>query len=249
MWTAKSSTQGLFANMNRIKHSDNLNAIAEGSNPSAIRHHAGKIAALVIILILLCDQFLKIWIKTHFYLGEDHEILPWFHIKFIENNGMAFGMELWNKMLLTFGRIIAVGFLIWCLIKIVKQFELRTGFIISIALITAGAAGNIFDCVFYGEIFNNPTPPVIAEAFPVGGGYAGWFEGKVVDMLYFPFCNFYWPDWIPVIGGQYYEFFAYIFNIADASICVGVAILIIFYSKDFSYALGRNQKNKIESNE
>ena len=222
------------------------NAIAEGQTPSAIRLKAGWLAAAIIVAVLAVDQILKIWIKTHFYLGEDHEIFPWFHIKFIENNGMAFGMQLWNKYFLTFGRIIAVGVLIWCLVKISRRFELRTGFIVAVALITAGAAGNIFDCVFYGEIFNDPMPPQYAVAFPQGGGYAGWFEGRVVDMLYFPFFDFYWPEWMPVVGGQYYEFFAYIFNIADASICVGVALLLIFYSKDFSMALNRNAKEPEE---
>lgn len=217
-------------------------------NVQYIRRHAGWLAAAIIIVVLICDQFLKIWIKTHFYLGEDHEIFPWFHIKFIENNGMAFGMELWNKYLLTFGRIIAVGVLIWCLVKIISRYELRTGFIVSVALITAGAAGNIFDCVFYGEIFNDPMPPQIAQAFPIGGGYAGWFEGRVVDMLYFPFFEFIWPEWIPGVGGQPYEFFAYIFNIADASICVGVFLLILFYSSDFSRAMG-SKKAEMKSNE
>lgn len=240
---ARSSTHVSHAEMSdNIK--DKSDSIAEVRTPSALRLHAGWMAAVIIIGVLLVDQIVKIWIKTHFYLGEDHEIFPWFHIKFIENNGMAFGMELWNKLILTFGRIIAVGVLIWCITRIVRRYELRTGFIVAIALITAGAAGNIFDCVFYGEIFDNPYPPQIAQAFPVGGGYAGWFEGKVVDMFYFPFFDFYWPEWMPFVGGQYYEFFAYIFNVADASICVGVALLIIFYSKDFSLALSRDRENK-----
>lgn len=205
------------------------------------RRNAGWLAAAIILTVLLCDQILKIWIKTHFYLGEDYEILPWFHIKFIENNGMAFGMELWNKYLLTFGRIIAVGVLIWCITRIIKRSDLRLGFIVSVALITAGAAGNIFDCVFYGEIFSDPMPPMIADSFPIGGGYASWFEGRVVDMLYFPLFDFYWPEWVPGIGGNYFEFFAYIFNIADASICIGVFLLIIFYSNDFSRAIARDK--------
>lgn len=215
-------------------------------NAPLLRRYAGWLAAAIIVAVLVCDQVVKIYVKTHFYLGEDFEIFPWFHIKFIENNGMAFGMELWNKYLLTFGRIIAVGVLIWCLVKIVGRNDLRLGFLISVALITAGAAGNIFDCVFYGEVFNNPMPPQIAEAFPVGGGYAGWFEGRVVDMLYFPFFDFYWPEWVPGVGGQYYEFFAYIFNIADSSICVGVFLLIIFYSSDFSKALARTPKDSCD---
>lgn len=192
---------------------------------------------ITILLVVVADQALKIWVKTSFYLGEDLELTSWFHLKFIENNGMAFGLELWNKVFLTLGRIIAVAFLIWLLIKLFHKKTLRNGFYIAVALITAGAAGNIFDCVFYGEIFNNPYPPQIASFVPFGDGYSTWFEGRVVDMFYFPFFDFYWPEWMPLVGGQYYEFFAYIFNLADASICVGVAMLIFFYSKDTSLAL------------
>lgn len=117
----------------------------------------------------------------------------------------------------------------------------------AIALIIAGAAGNIFDCVFYGQVFNNPMPPEMAVAFPTGGGYAGWFEGRVVDMLYFPLFSFYWPDWMPIVGGQYFEFFQYIFNIADSSICIGVMLLILFYSNDASAAfqfIGKSDNKK-----
>ena len=197
---------------------------------------AGWLALIIAFVVIIADQTLKIWIKTNFYIGEDYEIFRWFHIKFIENNGMAFGLELWNKLVLTFGRIIAVALFVWFIIKVKDIKGIRKGFIVAVALIAAGAAGNIFDCVFYGKIFNNPMPPQVAEIFPADGGYAGWFEGKVVDMLYFPFFDFYWPEWMPVVGGSYYEFFAYIFNIADASICIGVALLILFYSKDASVA-------------
>ena len=203
----------------------------------------GYLLAGIIILILITDQFLKIWVKTHFYLGEGYEITPWFVIKFIQNNGMAFGMELMSKIFLTFGRIIAVGVFIWALWKMLSCHKLRIGFLIAFALIIAGAAGNVFDCVFYGKLFNNPYPPEVAHLFPLDGGYAGWFEGKVVDMLYFPLFSFTWPDWIPIIGGGKFEFFEYIFNIADASITIGVLMLIFFYSTDLGVAWRYLQEN------
>ena len=200
---------------------------------------------MIILLIIIVDQCLKIWVKTNFYLGEDYPLTSWFHIKFIENNGMAFGLELWDKLFLTIGRIVAVTLFILFIIRIKDNKNLRIGFIVSIALITAGAAGNIFDCVFYGKIFDAPYGYELATLFPVEGGYAGWFEGRVVDMLYFPLLTFYWPDWVPIVGGQPYEFFQYIFNIADSSICIGVFLLIFFYSKDFNDALQllKNKKN------
>lgn len=196
----------------------------------------GWLVVIVMLLVVVADQAVKFYVKTHFYMGEAFEVFPWFQIKFIENNGMAFGMELFNKFILTFGRIAAVAFFIWFIKKTLSLKGLKKGFYIACALITAGAAGNIFDCVFYGEIFNNPFPPEHAVLFPTGGGYAGWFEGRVVDMLYFPFFSFTWPSWIPGLGGKEYEFFQYIFNIADASICVGVALLILFFSSDCSKA-------------
>ncbi|MDE6341001.1 MAG: signal peptidase II, partial [Muribaculaceae bacterium] len=135
----------------------------------------GWLVTLIMLAIVLVDQIVKIYVKTHFYLGEAYEVFPWFQIKFIENNGMAFGMELFNKFILTFGRIAAVVFFIWFIRKTLAFGNLRIGFFIAAALITAGAAGNIIDCVFYGEIFNNPFPPAHAVLFPEGGGYAGWF--------------------------------------------------------------------------
>ncbi|MDE6295452.1 MAG: lipoprotein signal peptidase [Muribaculaceae bacterium] len=192
--------------------------------------------AIIISVIVIADQWLKIWVKTHFYLGEDLALTDWFHLKFIENNGFAFGIEWLNKYVLTFGRIAAVILFIWCLRKMINMSDLRQGFLVSVALIIAGAAGNIFDCVFYGELFNNPYPPEVAQFLPPGGGYAGWFEGRVVDMLYFPLFSFTWPDWIPFVGGEHYLFFQYIFNLADAAITIGVLLLIFFYSKDASVA-------------
>lgn len=207
------------------------------------------LVTVISICVVLADQILKFWVKTNFYLGEDLPITSWWHLKFIENNGMAFGLELWNKLVLSLGRIAAVALFIWFVSKIRHSTNLRIGFFVAVALIIAGAAGNIFDCVFYGKIFNNPMPPGVAELFPPDGGYAGWFEGRVVDMLYFPLFSFFWPDWMPVVGGQYYEFFQYIFNIADASICIGVGLLIFFYSSDASKAfaeIGELKKLKEE---
>lgn len=129
----------------------------------------GTLAAVIIVLIIILDQALKIWVKTSFYLGEDLEILPWFHLFFIENNGMAFGMTIGSKLLLTLFRIAAVSFLIWYIVRIYRLRTIPAGYLVCLALITAGAAGNIFDCVLYGQIFNNPMPPQTATLFPVGG--------------------------------------------------------------------------------
>ncbi len=189
----------------------------------------GFLAACIIAIVLILDQALKIWIKTHFYLGEDIEILSWFHLLFIENNGMAFGMTIGSKLLLTLFRIVAVSFLVWYIVRICRLRTVPTGYLVCLALITAGAAGNIFDCVFYGVIFNNPMPPQTATLFPVAGGYAPWLMGRVVDMLYFPLFSFTWPEWIPWLGGGEFLFFNPVFNLADAAISVGIFILILFY--------------------
>ncbi|MDE6218727.1 MAG: lipoprotein signal peptidase [Muribaculaceae bacterium] len=207
---------------------------------SEIRSHEegarkGLLVAVIALFVVIFDQVSKFLVKTRFYLGEDLPLTDWWHIKFIENNGMAFGMELTSKYILTFGRIAAVVLLIWFAIKVLRCKAIRTGFYIALALIIAGAAGNIFDCVFYGVIFNNPMPPQTAEFLPPEG-YAPLFHGMVVDMLYFPLFSFVWPEWIPFVGGQEFEFFQYIFNVADSAICIGVALIIFFFSKDASVA-------------
>ena len=189
----------------------------------------GWLATLVIVGIILIDQLIKIYVKTSFYLGEDVEIFPWFHLKFIQNNGMAFGVEMGSKLFLTLFRVVVVGLLIWYIVRLCHRQFVKTGYILTLALITAGAAGNIVDCMFYGEIFSNPYPPEVATFVPWGQGYADLFHGLVVDMFYFPLFSFTWPDWMPFWGGSEFSFFDPVFNFADAAICVGVFVLIIRY--------------------
>ena len=190
-----------------------------------------KLAALIIALVIVIDQALKIWVKTHFDYGEEVEITSWFKLLFIENNGMAFGMELGSKLLLTLFRIIASGAFIYYLWRLRNSDDVPKGYIACIALITAGALGNVIDCIAYGLIFNNPMPPQVAQLFPPDGGYATLFNGRVVDMLYFPLCEWNWPQWMPMIGGNHFVFFQPIFNIADASLSVSVIVLILFYAR------------------
>lgn len=188
-------------------------------------------ALLPALLVVILDQCIKIWVKTSFYLGEDFEILPWFHLRFVQNNGMAFGMEILNKVTLTSLRIVLVALLCWYIVRLIKKAAVPVGYMVCIALITAGAFGNIIDCVLYGEIFNNPFPPNVASLVPVGEGYGTWFHGLVVDMFYFPLFSFTWPQWMPWIGGTQFSFFDPVFNLADASISVGIIMIILFYHK------------------
>ncbi len=192
----------------------------------------GRIALSVIFLMLLIDQLSKIWIKTHMQLHESIEITPWFYIYFTENNGMAFGIEIISKLFLSVFRLVAVVLIGYYLYKIVKK-NYRTGFIVCISLILAGALGNIIDSVFYGVVFDHSYGQ-LASFMPETGGYSSWFHGKVVDMLYFPLFSFYWPEWMPMVGGEEFVFFRPIFNLADSAITVGVALLLILYRKNLS---------------
>ena len=185
----------------------------------------------VIAAVIILDQVVKILVKTSMYLGESIEVASWFKILFIENNGMAFGMELGPKLFLTLFRIVVVGLIIWYIFKLIKSGgSVKTGYLVCLSLITAGAAGNIIDCLFYGMIFNNPLPPEIAQLFPADGGYAPILQGKVVDMLYFPLFSFDWPAWMPFVGGDHFVFFQPVFNIADAAITCGMIAIILFYA-------------------
>ena len=184
---------------------------------------------LIIFIILLLDQILKIWVKTHMYMGQEIVITNWFRIHFTENRGMAFGMELpgfWGKMFLSAFRLTAAVLGVWYLRHLIRG-KAHWGFITACSMILAGAIGNMIDGTFYGLIFSDSYNGV-AHAFSKGGGYAGLFQGKVVDMLWFPLYHGFFPNWLPVWGGEYYEFFRPVFNIADSSITVGVFIILIF---------------------
>ena len=182
------------------------------------------------ILLVVIDQIIKILVKTNMYWHESIRITDWFHIFFTENNGMAFGMEIFDKLFLTSFRVIASVGIAWLLYKFIKK-NLKTGFIVCVSLILAGALGNIIDCVFYGEIFSESTHSQIASFVPVGEGYADWFYGKVVDMFYFPIIETDWPEWMPFVGGEHFIFFSPIFNFADAAISCGIIAIILFYGR------------------
>lgn len=188
-------------------------------------------ALIIIAVVVILDQLIKIWVKTSFYWGESLEILPFFQLRFVQNPGMAFGWQLGSKLFLTLFRIIVVVCIFVYIYKIRKARSLPMGYLVCVAMITAGAMGNIFDCVLYGEIFNNPYPPQVASFVPWGQGYAPLFHGMVVDMFYFPLFSFVWPDWMPFVAGQRFSFFDPVFNLADASISVGMILIILFYSK------------------
>ncbi len=187
----------------------------------------------IIGLILLIDQVVKIWIKTHMFLGQEFHILDhWFILHFTENNGMAFGMEFggdYGKFFLSAFRLVFVCGLIWYLNKMVKEKSDKL-YITCLSLIIAGAIGNLIDSTFYGLIFSS-SDFQIAQLFPPEGGYAGWLHGKVVDMLYFPLVRGHFPQRFPIWGGEDFEFFRPVFNIADSSISIGVAMWIIFQKR------------------
>lgn len=195
----------------------------------------GSISVFLVLLLLLIDQVIKIYIKTHMYLHESIRVTDWFYIFFTENNGMAFGMQIIGKLFLTSFRIVAVAVICWCLFKFVKA-NLKTGFLVCVSLILTGALGNIIDSVLYGVMFSESTFSQIATYMPQGGGYAPLLYGKVVDMFYFPLIETEWPTWMPIVGGQHFVFFSPIFNFADSCISVGIVALLIFYGKYMNHA-------------
>ena len=191
------------------------------------------IVVLLVVAILLIDQVIKIEVKTNMRLHEVIDITGWFKINFIENNGMAYGMTFFNKLVLSLFRIVAISLIGYYLTKVIRKGA-RIGYIVCLAMVFAGAVGNMIDCMFYGLIFNASSPEYMSYFVPFGEGYAPFLMGKVVDMFYFPLIETTWPEWVPVVGGDDYIFFSPVFNFADASISVGVAILLLFYRRELS---------------
>ncbi|MDI9320163.1 MAG: lipoprotein signal peptidase [Phycisphaerales bacterium] len=191
-------------------------------------------ALLLILIIIIADQWLKIHIKTHYYYGEEHNVLGnWFRLHFIENNGMAFGMKFSQgdvgKLILTSFRLVAVGFGFYVLKQLVNKKYSR-GALVCGSLILAGAMGNLIDSMFYGLIFSESSFH-IAKMMPFGQGYGKFMHGQVVDMLYFPLVELKMPEWMPLVGGKLLSFFDPVFNIADAAISTGVITLLVFQKR------------------
>ncbi len=190
-------------------------------------------AVLVVFAVLLIDQMIKIWVKTSMTLHESIHVTDWFYITFIENNGMAFGMQLGSKIVLSLFRVIAIsalGYYIWLEVK----RKAKTGYLVCLSLVLAGAAGNLIDCMFYGLMFNASSPYYLSYFVPFGTGYAPFLMGKVVDMFYFPLIETEWPTWMPFVGGDHFVFFSPVFNFADSCISVSVVWILLFYRQEIS---------------
>ena len=191
----------------------------------------GRLAIILVVAILLIDQLIKIWVKTNMHLHESIHVFDWFYITFIENNGMAYGMQLGSKLVLSLFRVVAIsvlGYYLW--LQVGKKA--RMGYIVCLSMILAGAVGNLIDCMFYGLCFESSTPYDVASFVSFGDGYAPFLMGKVVDMFYFPMIVTTYPEWFPFWGGEEFIFFSPVFNFADSSISVGVVALLLFFRKE-----------------
>lgn len=211
----------------------------------------GLVVFVIIALLLAIDQIIKIEVKTSMRLHESIQITDWFYISFIENNGMAYGMTLVNKLVLSLFRMAAIGVLIYYLYRQIVN-NARMLYVILLSVVTAGAVGNLIDCMFYGLIFNASSPFYTSYFVNFGDGYAPFLMGKVVDMFYFPLIVTTWPDWVPFVGGNEFIFFSPVFNFADSCISVGMVLLLIFCRAELSkLSLHRadGQQDKTENKE
>ena len=199
-----------------------------------------------VFLLLVIDQVTKIWVKTTMIEGEMHEITSWFKIYFVENEGMAYGITIGSKLLLTLFRILAMSAGLYFLIRIIRTGRFSLPFYLCLSLVIAGGFGNVIDCLFYGEIFTSSHGSV-AQLVSWGQGYGDFLQGKVVDMLYFPIIRTTYPSWSPIHAGEPFIFFSPIFNFADSCITTGVLALLLFYRKTCTTALELLQKKKHSS--
>ncbi|MBO7045741.1 MAG: lipoprotein signal peptidase [Prevotella sp.] len=205
----------------------------------------GRLAVILVTVILLIDQVIKIWVKTSMCLHESIRITSWFYINYIENMGMAFGMQIGSKIILSLFRVVAIAVLAYYIWLQVKKHA-RTSYVLCLSMILAGAIGNLIDCMFYGLCFAGSSEFYTSYFVPFGTGYAPFLMGKVVDMFYFPLIETDWPDWMPLVGGDHFIFFSPVFNFADASISVGVVLLLLFFRKEISeISLKRVEKKEV----
>ena len=205
------------------------------------------VACLTIILSIVIDQTIKYCVKTNLPLGGQIHIADWFYIKFIENNGMAYGMTFINKPVLSLFRLVLISLLGWYIYRQIREGA-RMLYVFVLSLVFAGAVGNLIDCMLYGLIFSGSSPYYVSYLVPFGEGYSSFLTGRVVDMFYFPLIVTTWPEWMPVWGGQEFVFFSPIFNFADACISVGFVMLILFCRTELSKISFEKDKEKDKQN-
>lgn len=209
---------------------------------------AAWLSVLLIAVLLVTDQVIKIAVKTNMRLYESIWIADWFQIHFIENNGMAFGLSFINKYVLTIFRIVAVTLIAIYLRRQIGQGA-RTVYVVLLSMLLAGAAGNIIDCMFYGEIFTASSPSYVSYLVPFGHGYSGFLTGKVVDMFYFPLIVTTWPEWMPFVGGEEFIFFSPVFNFADACVSVAVVALLLFCRRELATLSFSEEASELSENQ
>ena len=202
----------------------------------------GWLVTAMVLVLLVIDQIIKVYIKTHFCLGESVRVTDWFYIEFVENNGMAWGMSFIGKFWLSLLRTAAIIVLTWYLHKIICKGTYRKVYIYLVALVLTGAIGNMIDSMFYGLMFTSSSTSYVSYLVPFCTGYSEFFMGNVVDMFRFPFFTYTWPEWVPFFGGSHGTFFDPVFNFADSCVSVGVISLLLFCRKELEQ-LGGDKKD------